>query len=366
MPNVIHIYNANCFTASRVLWQSSLDDTRFFIHANDSPRLGSKSDISTQLKPINIRSFKLACHSFISSVKSANPQVVVFHAQSSLFFLILLKAYCIFSPSFKVSILYDVHDLLPSLAPFMPSYFYIRYILFRTIYFTALEFISLRFFDTKCITVSSGLSHILASKYLLRRKPVVVHSVGAVSTDTIHELTCSSSVYNTENLVYFGAPDRIPFQLFPQFFAESIGLHLYGPIHPFQESIDRQFRSVITQFGPYTPYSLSFLKSYTFSIIYLEPERFDANYKFSLPNKLFQSIAYGLTVFASPQFYECHNLFSDLPGAVLPIEASTCLSSLMHKALALRGNDYHFRLQEKMKVLVSTAKFNYLSALLFP
>ena len=288
---IYHFYKADCYRASRVLMQSRWDGDSIFIHK-------SKNDDYKK----NIRFGFLPLLRLIRS--ATKDDAFVFHAQSALPYLLFFYL-CKKITGGKMQIVYDIHDLhewesgYKVFAKSGLRYFVLG--LFERFIFELAEI--------KKITVSIGLALIMAKKYN-KRPPIVVRNTSS------HVEKIESKKRKNNTVVFFGIKEHAPVGLMSKLNSMGVTVHLYGRgitadwlAEVFEGSLEG-----VKVFGEYNPEEMSFLYGYKVLILY--PAENKLNYKYSMPNKLFQAIDHGVCVVVSNYFEEILQTFQGANGCV--------------------------------------------------
>lgn len=311
---IYHFYKADCYRASRVLMQKNWDGQCKFIH--------------TSARNENPEDCRLSLASVAKEIKnSTSRDVMIFHAQSGLPYLLFAKLVSVLYKK-KPLFIYDIHDLHEKNETSPQS---IRSNL-RYAVLGLLEFLVFRLPSIRKITVSNGLAQIMASKYLCD-PPVVVRNISIQPKDQIWPIAERLS----DAVVFFGKVDRFPWEALRELQRENIKLHIYGSGMT-EESVEKIFKTQKLQgvsfLGEYDPLDLSFLNKYRVLLL-IAPSDLSLNFRHSLPNKLFQAIANGLTVVVSENFREMIQAFPEFK-AVVPVSrgdvGKTVLNSLLYKS----------------------------------
>ncbi len=289
---IYHVYKTDCYKASRVMMQSNWTVNNTFIH-----RSLSYKGLSVRLGFFNI--FKVA-------IGLSKEDVLVFHAQSSLPYLLFCKFVCILF--FKnSSLVYDMHDL-HELGNERSIYSRVRYFILLW-----LEYIVFKIDSIKKITVSNGLSEVVSVKYRAE-KPRVVYNCSFEIVDNIKPVSERGN-----NVLFFGTQERFPLGLLDVLQDNNMKLDFYGRgvSYEWLRKINKNYdERLVNIYGEYSPDSLSFVSDYKVALNFF-PKNDSLNFKYSLPNKLFQAIAMGATVVVSENFNEMIELFSDVQYAVV-------------------------------------------------
>lgn len=295
---IYHLYKTDCYRASRVLMQSNWDGESIFIH------LSQKDDFK--------KNYRLSLNTLIRLInRFTNDDVIIFHAQSALPYLmaalilrkILRK---------KTSLIYDIHDLHEK-----ESYSSFR----NEVRYYGLGLLEKFIFKIKLIkklTVSEGLAKTMALKYKCR-PPTVVRNISSPPDSDVPALNPKLS----NAVIFFGTRERVPLGIIKELQNSNIELHLYGKDITkdwLETKISDQEMQSVRFFGEYNPKKLDFLNNYK-ALILFSPENNSLNFKYSLPNKLFQSLEKGLAVIVSENFVEMIELFADVSMAVIGVRA---------------------------------------------
>ena len=332
---IYHIYKADCRKASRVVMQASWVEDNIYVHKTDSLH---KSDIELKLWAI----FRL--------IFSLNEQDhVIFHAQSSLpyhlFFLVISRIFLK-----NTNTVYDVHDL-NECSPTSSVYSKFRFSIMHT-----LEFIVIRAFKVKVITVSHGISLLLEQRFRVSKPRLVYNCSIDMHTNLLRRSERQKSP------VFFGTGERFPYQLLPLLRNNNLTLDFYGrgvSSELLSEYGLSSCESVVNFLGEYSPSDLNFVSSYIVSLNY-SPENIGSNFKYSLPNKLFQSLYLGATVVVSENFEEMVELFSDIKYAVVKTSKQTFIKDL-HDVIDYKTDSDALDARNRVLKLHELSKENFLA-----
>jgi hypothetical protein len=344
--NTIHIYKADCTLASRVMMQSSWDIMPYFLHRKDF-----RKNNATNIKDEEL-GFLSASHLFFEMRQSNT--AFVFHAQSSLPYLLMAIIIKFFFNGEKIKLIYDIHDIhaLDSnsnqfLSRLRSNLRYYTFSLFESLVFL--------FPSVQKLTVSEGLASIY-SKKKDQNSITVVRSIPSINSRVIH----SDKERYDDTLIYFGTFERVPYELINVCVNQKINLHFKG--RGIREKFDENSnefpiynQKCVDIMGDYEPNNLNFLLKYRYLVLY-KPNSKCLNYKYSLPNKLFQAMYYGLSVIISPNFTEIIDLLGHIPGAIVIVDDKNKLRDLINKNNKLRTEEFfdlyqktYYELQEKSK-----------------
>jgi hypothetical protein len=168
---VYHVFKADCFGSSRVMTQTTWDDKSIFIHSSEAkPSKHGKPDIAS----IKLNLFAIAWH-----VLKANPNqnsTFIFHAQSSLPYLLFSSWLCFLTARRLPLLVYDMHDLLEKRDSYHSWWNYLRYGLLRHQLLRLLEKSIFQHSGIRKVTVSDGLAELVSQRYRCPI-PAVVRSV---------------------------------------------------------------------------------------------------------------------------------------------------------------------------------------------
>lgn len=221
----------------------------------------------------------------------------VFHAQSSLPYLLFFYV-CAKIMRSKARIVYDIHDL----HEWLPSYRILSRSGFRFFILQMLEHFSFLLHGINKITVSNGLAQLMAGKYN-KSLPIVVRNTSG------HASLFKPTHRKKNTIVYFGIKEHAPVRVMRKLISSGVDIHLYGRgmtadwlNEVFGQSIER-----VKVFDDFDPNDLSFLGYYKVLILY--PSEKKLNYRYAMPNKLFQAIDHGLSAVVSDCFEEILQTF---------------------------------------------------------
>lgn len=286
---------------------------------------------------------------------------MIFHAQPALPYLLLSRLAIVLFRKEDIQIVYDIHDLHeyerhPSVIKF------IRYSLVRYFALRILERLCFLDRTVRKMTVSDGLAREMSKKYKCE-SPKVVRNIPSLHREAISE---QPPFDNKHELMYFGSPDRTPLRLMRYLEKQALEIHLYGKDIKLQNIIEdaglMEDPSRIKIFGRYSPDEMNFLKRYSYLILY-RPEVNTTNYRYSLPNKLFQALSAGLSVLVSPNFSEMIELFANVPGAMEVIENDQDLPAAIERASEKRDPSFRSRVLKFMHHLREEARRVYLETI---
>src|SRR3546814_3510924 len=90
----------------------------------------------------------------------------------------------------------------------------------------------------------------------------------------------------------------------------------------------------------YSPKDLDFVAGYRFLLIH-NPKDLRPNFVYSLPNKFFQSLAYGTSLIVSPNFEEMAAVAASVPGACAVVADPSQLADKMATLDVLRDDAFY-------------------------
>lgn len=348
---VYHIYKTDCFRASRVMLQAGWDSVSNFLH------LGRIGTINTESGKIDSR--KLSILNLIKSMlsgRSREGRVLVFHAQSSLPYLILARFVALFLGRGRIFIVYDIHDLHEK-SQYTNWWDRVRQGLIRYNILKFLEMIVCKDTSIRKMTVSVGLSKVIAREYRIPPPSVVrsVPSLGTLKAPDIHTIDKEIS------LLFFGSPERAPIELLETIAEAGFELHLYGlgidEYELVKKGVDLH-NSKARLFGPYSPDELGFLLNYNYLLLYA-PSVQSLNFRYSLPNKLFQGMSAGLQFIVSDNFEEIIETLDKVPGAVEILTADKSIEEAVENLRSLRERNYPEKIMAYSYELNKAAELEY-------
>ncbi|MCH8492479.1 MAG: hypothetical protein LAT53_04510 [Idiomarina sp.] len=267
---------------------------------------------------------------------------VVFHQQAMLPQLLLSVILQRFK-CFKANLVYDIHDI-HNLG------FDWKNIRKLTSFFTKL-FEPLIIRRVKVITVSRTLKRSLFSRYGVTAR--VVYNMGC---DGLYSIRNNNK---SDRCCYFGliSPNRICIDELRTIQRLGIAIDLYGV---FSSKVSTKWKSLILELigsnggefkGPYSPDDMEFLLNYSFS--YMAFPSTSINIMGSMPNKLFQSLSYGLTCLVYPHQKETVDEFEST-GYIIELSKFSEQNSGFRNCKGL---------EEKLELFSTKSKRNFLSML---
>ncbi|MCH7337297.1 hypothetical protein [Acinetobacter sp. NIPH 2699] len=227
-------------------------------------------------------------------------ETIIFHQQASLVCM-LLFIFFNFINKRENRIIYDMHDLVI----FDYSGLFRRV---RACLIYVLEFIVTKF-DFKIITVSNGLAKTIKKRY--GRDACVVYNFPSDYKE--NNFSLDSACSENKKICYFGIIDekRIPVKLFKEVSELNGGgnIDVYGYISPVSNF---SFSGVefLSYKGEFKPNNMSFLNNYNV-LVFVTDQELNLNYKYCMPNKIFQALTYGMDILVSDFFEEIVETFSE-------------------------------------------------------
>jgi len=347
-----HIYKADCYKASRVILQAGWDESTVFLH------YGHESGVDHH----DIISEKLNFWTVFRKITSQGRDecALVFHAQSSLSYLLFSRALTSLYRKRNVHLVYDMHDLLEN-KKFDNIWHYIRYGVIRGTLLGMLEKIVFSDAEIKKITVSKGLAHTVSKKYGIH-PPDVVRSAPNPTPHTERDLKKDRDV---NALLFFGTLERVPFGLIDRLADCGLELHLYGRGITIQSLVNCRksaLPSNVKIFGEYSPRKLEFIGNYKYLLLYVPHDK-SANFRYSLPNKLFQAMNAGLSLVVSSNFEEIIATLDCIPGAVYVMNEDDSILDAIHDIDQKRRSDFVQNMHDYCNELHRESKIAYRNAL---
>jgi len=282
--------------------------------------------------------------------------VIVFHAQSSLPYLIfasIAKKMLNFGGRY----VYDIHDLHEYTKTISKD----GRAIFRHIVLLVFEAIVFKIKNIKKITVSDGLSTIMRKRYSCE----IIDVVYNVSVSELNA-KIDFSLKKKNNIVFFGTKERLPIKALKKLSSQNIVVDIYGRgiDDLWIEEVAGVPKEYVNVHGEYNPNDLRFLTNYKASIIF-SPDDLSINFRHSLPNKLFQSLNAGHTVLVSENFFEMIQLFNDIKFAVVPVKLEN-IADVFFDAMNNRQESYSSEVTLKIFSLYQKSKKTYLNITLQP
>lgn len=324
--------------------QSKWDGEFSYVHSPKRPLL----ERDEQLGFLTI--FKLAA-------SKRNKSTFVFHAQASLPYLIFFWFLIVVIFRINHKLVYDIHDLHEK-DDWSIGFKGFKTSLLRYHVFLQMEKFVFSIKRIQKITVSEGLAATMAVKYNAP-KPLVVYNISlsdSSENNVVKKLPAS-------NLLYFGTRERVPLNLIHEIHGCGCELHIYGrgiTRDWLSEHVPESLLSCVKIFGEYHPSDLNFIRNYAVTLIY-SPGVETLNFKFSMPNKLFQALQAGASVLVSSNFAEMYSSFPNLGGAVGILSPGDLLSSI-EETLSRRPPEYYKLLKGELDAVYTESRRKYLSA----
>lgn len=322
-----------------------------FIHR---PRHGRTPDAAKDL-PYGLASIS----SVFKNLPKDSSICLVFHAQSSL--PLLLATYIlriIYGVRNRTKLVYDIHDLHEH-EPYRSRMETLRYGILRYFPLKWLERWAVSRRNVDVITVSDGLAATVADWYG-GSVPRVVHSA-MLPRRSAAELSEIPRIARA--LLFFGTAERLPFEIIDEVGRAGFDLHLYGRFggqEGLENIIGREIPGHVKVFGEYLPSDLDFVSQYEYLLIY-KPKDMRKNFRYSLPNKFFQSLGYGTSIIISPNFEEMRQVASVVPGACVDLVQSSGIVDSIFRLEKLRNRESVADMVGLAYQLHENAKKQYLS-----
>jgi len=348
---VYHIYKANCYNSSRVMLQTEWDFESILVH-QVVPKKSSYGD--SGFHEVNLGFLNLLRIVFCLRSQSAT---FVFHAQSSLPFLLFVRLLSFFLDINGLRIVYDIHDYHERKKE-SGLYRMLRYYWFRYLIIRCLESLVLNDKRVRVITVSNGLSKKVSESYGCGRPKVVMSAhqppFSKQKDESFKNRTCHA--------VYFGISEHAPpVSLVKELAKQGISFHIYGRgMSEGFYDLDDELLPSIRYFGEYDPSDLSFLLKYRYLVLY-KPEVESVNYRVALPNKMFQGMGAGLSFIVSQNFEEMIHLLNDVPGSLGVLKDIDDISRLVGELEKFDILEYGDLIQRFLFRLTCDARSEYLS-----
>lgn len=265
--------------------------------------LERSSRVSSQINFFPDSSHVVELKSLRESIKILSKlqgDTIVFHQQASLVCMLIFLLISSFNKRDN-EIIYDMHDLV-----IFDYAGFVRRLRACIIYI--LEFFVMQF-NFKIITVSNGLAKIIKERY--GKDAIVVYNFPLDYKENTFSIMQDYNEF--KKLCYFGIIDekRIPLSLFKRVSSLNKGerIDVYGYISPVSNfsfsSLD--FLNYKCEFEPR---DMSFLNNYNV-LVFVTDQELNLNYKYCMPNKIFQALNYGMDILVSDFFEEIVETFLD-------------------------------------------------------
>jgi hypothetical protein len=357
-----HVYKIDCFKASRLVLQGAWDSNPVFLHKTDLVGIipaGTNGDNLIDSRRLGI----LLLFRLLLADQVENGRTFVFHAQATLPYLLLSRVVLFLLKRKETTLVYDMHDLHEKL-PVKGIWRYIRYNFIRYYILGLLERYCFRDEYIRKITVSEGLSREVARIYRCDM-PVVVRSIPQPER---RKLMDNLEGREQKALVYFGAIAHAPLSLLDSIQKAGLELHLYGrdiTREAVVERVGNRGLVCVDIFGEYLPENMDFLSNYA-CLLFYKPEDNSINYRYSLPNKVFQALNAGLSLVVSENFIEIKELFDGIPGAVIVLESGQDITQVIERASSMRNENNIQKLFDYLYKLHEQSKQSYLKVNAYP
>lgn len=342
-----HVYKANCYKSSRVMLQAKWDEQSFFVHNVD---LNNNS----KLIPEKSLCYK-NIYGLLNDQRYGEKQCWVIHAQSGLVYMWYIFFLRLFKRKNAVNIVYDIHDLLEFNGSQL-SGLKLLYSVFRYKVFEFMERLAFSQEGIHTMTVSKGIAEILVERYSVKEVSVVY---SAMSPIYVPEDFYAMRRYDNV-LLFFGTPERFPSELIDVIGDAGLELHIYGRFgekNNISELSGCKYPDFVKYFGEYSPDDMSFLKKYKYLILY-KPNDKKNNFRYSLPNKFFQSMAYAVSIVLSNNFEEMQDLLG-LKGGVKVLDDPNNLKEVLSVLRFERNEEYIDEVSNLLSFLHNKSKKKY-------
>ncbi len=261
-----------------------------------SSRVLSQIDLAySESKVIFLDDF-FAKMKFILKIKG---ETIIFHQQASLLAMILTIIFNIIKNN-QNNIVYDMHDLV--IFDYAGIYMRLRACLIFILEKTAM------LFNIKVITVSHGLAKVIKKRY--NKDALVVYNFPKnYVLGSVGEKNSKSDFINP---CYFGIIDekRIPLKLFEEISKKSLKkIDVYGYINSISKFSFSNL-DFLNYKGKFSPENMGFLKEYNL-LLFVTDKSLNLNYKYCMPNKVFQAVNNGLDLLVSDFFEEIVSTFNE-------------------------------------------------------
>lgn len=340
---VLHVCKFESKMASRILMQINWNDNNTIISKN-SDKYYNGTNYKKNEKYLKYSYFNTIRESF----KKYN--CIIFHEQSTL--IIMLIIYILkYITNQKYTIIYDMHDFNESISRI--SYSKLRYLICY-----GLEYIISKI-NIKIITVSEGLKNEYIKRYSYRKSITVIYNI-------------SNNIYNNYNymnknnkILYFGQINstRLTKETLEEFKKNKKILYIYGKYGNDRKLMNKLFnvyKNNIKYIGEYSANDLNFLKEYRYTLIDYSMES-TINIKYCLPNKLFQSLKYGITCIVSDNLVEIKKLFGNFNQNIILFHKSSDIFKLLCNKKY--KNDMTVRLNYYLEFLGNISKIRYIKTI---
>lgn len=266
-------------------------------------------------------------------------ETIIFHQQASLLAMILTIIFNIIKNN-KNNIIYDMHDLVI----FDYAGIFMR---LRACLIFILEKIAM-LFNIKVITVSHGLAKVIKKRY--NKNALVVYNFPKNYVPRSGNRKKDSNS-NFVNPCYFGIIDekRIPLKIFEEISNKSLKkIDVYGYVNSISKFSFSNL-NFLNYKGKFSPENMDFLKEYNL-LLFVTDKSLNLNYKYCMPNKVFQAVNYGLNLLVSDFFEEIISTFND---AIEPYFFASEINGLKYLSCV--------KVSEKLDDLFLISQRNFLS-----
>jgi|GEM_PF-2329078 len=348
-----HVYKIDCSKSSRVMLQSKWDEKSIFVHLGDNILKTEGLDDISSYKLSFKKVFNLALET-----NNSEPTKWIFHEQAGLPYLVLFRLINRIRGIYSCTMVYDMHDLHERVE-YKSIFKKIRYDFIRYHLLGLLEKVVFNDRAIKKVIVSDGLARIVAKRYKTKNPTVVKSACNTVySAQQLAKFNRDSKA-----IIYFGALKHSPLRLIDYVQEAGLELHFFGrDINAVSlgNKLGRPLPNCVKYFGEYTPSNLKFLTGYRYLIMY-HPDNVKINYRYSLPNKIFQAISHGISVIVSNNFEEMIKTFKNVPGAVKVLHSPNDLKSCTQELENLQSGSYWTEITNLASRIHDESRQNYLN-----
>lgn len=259
--------------------------------------------------------YQFGCRAIFDAIRdSGNGVKHIFHAQSSLHYLIFALIINCFFRNKRLIFIYDIHDFHEFPNSTKARLRHVKAIV-RYVFFYVLEYIICNLSFVRKITVSPGLASLITRKYSCT-KVFVVRNISIKGCKSRFESITQAG----KDLVYFGIFNHLSFDFLKRLSDVGFFIDIYGRgddifLDDIKNILGVRYR------GEYSSSDMSFLLSYRACILFNKLNIL--NNQIALPNKLYQSLYSGLPLIVSENFSEIISGFDDFPDFIFEMKFSS-------------------------------------------